>query len=161
MAAPSDFTMDNISGKFSMNKSISDSCDEMWKLQGSSWMARKAAGFAGVTFLFDRHTDSTNVENLDITPIITGGIKAPRDLRVLDFSEKPMENALTGPYFVRTRKVRLSQEKDGEDEFLGKGKCEVQKKERWLEDAVIHARIESTKNGWTLDEASYGLLFEL
>ncbi|KAK7445747.1 hypothetical protein VKT23_014742 [Stygiomarasmius scandens] len=152
MAAPAQVTMAKLSGKFAVNKSLSDSFDDMWRLQGAGWVARKAMNLAGLTLHINHHTDSSGIEHLDITPVVTGGMKASPDFRTLDYSEMQAENPMTGPMLVKTRKVSLSQVKDSEDEEMGKGKCDKEKNEKWLEDLVIHSHVKSTKKVWSNDE---------
>jgi len=174
MAAPAQVTMAKLSGKFAVvrkhftqpfllltmaqNKSLSDSFDDMWRLQGAGWMARKAMNLAGLTLHINHHTDSSGIEHLDITPVVTGGMKASPDFRTLDYSEMQAENPMTGPMLVKTRKVSLSQVKDSEDGELGKGKCDKENNEKWLEDLVIHSHVKSTKKGWSNDEVSLRLV---
>ena len=44
MAAPPEITCTNLTGKFSMNKTLGDNLEPMLVLQGISWPLRKAIG---------------------------------------------------------------------------------------------------------------------
>ena len=53
MASPSEVTITNLSGKFVMNKELSNNIDALLALQGIGWLTRKAIQLATVYLTID------------------------------------------------------------------------------------------------------------
>ncbi|KAF3360272.1 hypothetical protein VdG1_01232 [Verticillium dahliae VDG1] len=130
MAAPANITIKNLSGKWQMNKTLSDSPEPALALQGIGWMVRKAVGLATLTL----HT-------------ATGGVKGTTENRCLDLEFREHADWLFGS--CRGQSDWRSPA-EIEDEFLKKG---------WLEgDAEstgpqgkshVCSHVENVDNGWT------------
>ncbi|KAJ6604510.1 hypothetical protein DFH09DRAFT_1122931 [Mycena vulgaris] len=131
MAVPADFTILNISGKFTMNKAMSGDTDEILRLQGVSWFKRKVISLGTVTLFIKHYKDEDGHERVDIDQTITGGIPGTREERLLTWTERSNEDHLFGAVIGKSRRVQAS---ELEDEFL---------KKDWTADTLEHGLIES------------------
>ncbi|KAI0660483.1 hypothetical protein C8Q70DRAFT_1044452 [Cubamyces menziesii] len=127
MAAPAEMTTRDISGKFTMNKTLSDDSDEILRLQGVSWFTRKAIAMASVYLSVKHYKDENGIEHIDIDQTVTGGIKGTSEYRVLDWTERPHEDHVFGAVLSKSRRVPLAEverewlKKDWEDESFENG----------------------------------------
>lgn len=131
MAAPSSLTTLDLSGQYVMNKSLSDSTDEILRLQGVSWFTRKAIGIATLTLSVKHYKDDAGVEHIDVDQTLTGGIKGTTEIRVLNWEAREHEDHIFGFVVGRSRRIRVE---DIEHEFLRVG---------WLPDTTEHGAINS------------------
>ncbi|KAJ8075087.1 hypothetical protein PM082_019414 [Marasmius tenuissimus] len=158
MAVPPDFCTLDISGRFTMNKTLSDtsSIDSILSAQGVTWMLRKSIGLGTVT-LGIRHyrtpSPSSEEEHIDITETLTpGNIKGTPDRRVLVWDQRvDTEDWIFGPVGGRTRRLAPTTiEGEGEGEGLSDDDVEWMKSgwtEDTIRDGIIHCRDESLKTG--------------
>ncbi|KAJ7108811.1 hypothetical protein C8R44DRAFT_636367 [Mycena epipterygia] len=138
MAVPETYTMLDLSGKFTMNKGLSDgdAFEKMLEHQGVGVLKRKAIGFANPTMCIKHHTAADGVEHIDIEQHIKSGSAPKTETRVLTWAETTNESPLFGSIVTKTRRVNAS---ELDDEFL---------KEGWTADTVeagviqVHARSE-------------------
>ncbi|KAK2005091.1 hypothetical protein LX36DRAFT_2560 [Colletotrichum falcatum] len=155
MAAPATKTIADLSGKWVMNKTLSDSPEPALSLQGIGWMTRKAIGLATVTLTVKQYTAPASppaqgtepVTHIDIDQVATGGLKGTSEERCLDSEFREHSDWMFGS--VRGQSMWMSLD-EIEDEFLKKG---------WLggeAEAVgpagkgyIYSHVESIDNGWT------------
>ncbi|KAF9037076.1 hypothetical protein BJ165DRAFT_574715 [Panaeolus papilionaceus] len=131
MAVPSDFTALNISGKFTMNKTLSDPTDTILSLQGVGWFKRKAINIGTVTLSIKHYKDSSDVERIDIDQTITGGIPGTSEVRILDWQEKEHEDHVFGNFIAKSRRVKVD---ELDVPFLKTG---------WTADTVEHGLIQT------------------
>jgi len=131
MAVPADFTILDLSGKFIMNKTLSDDTDRLLALQGVGWMKRKAISLATITLTIKHYKDDEGHECVDIDQTLTGGIQGTREERILTWEERAKEDSLFGFVVGRSRRVQAS---ELEEEFL---------KKDWTADTLEHGLIES------------------
>ncbi|KAK1221594.1 hypothetical protein PQX77_015607 [Marasmius sp. AFHP31] len=156
MAVPADFRTLDISGRFIMNKTLSDtpSIDNILSAQGVSWMLRKSIGLGTVTLgISHYHTPSPSPsssaeEHIDITETLNpGNIKGTPDRRVLVWDQRvDTDDWIFGPVGGRTRRLAPT------DADIGLVDDDVEwMKSGWTEDTVrdgiIHCRDESLKTG--------------
>ncbi|CRK33349.1 hypothetical protein BN1708_001037 [Verticillium longisporum] len=155
MAAPANITIKNLSGKWQMNKTLSDSPEPALALQGIGWMVRKAVGLATLTLHVKQYegapkppsTATDPVTHIDIDQTATGGVKGTKENRCLDLEFREHADWLFGS--CRGQSDWRSPA-EIEDEFLKKG---------WLEgDAEstgpqgkshVYSHVENVDNGWT------------
>ncbi|KAF9879774.1 hypothetical protein CkaCkLH20_02585 [Colletotrichum karsti] len=158
MAAPASVTIADLSGKWVMNKTLSDSPEPALTLQGIGWMTRKAVGLATVTLTVKQYSASPSppgtgtepVTHIDIDQTATGGLKGTSENRCLDMEWREHSDWMFGSVRGQSRWMAPA---DIEDEFLKKG---------WLEgDAEatgpdgkshIYSHVESIDNGWTASQ---------
>ncbi|RPA91392.1 hypothetical protein L873DRAFT_1819589 [Choiromyces venosus 120613-1] len=140
MAAPPTITSKNLTGKFFMNKTLSDDLDEVLKEQGVSWLIRKAISIATITLDIKHYTEE-GVEHIDIEQSATGGIKGTTENRTLDWKERPHEDYLFGKLTGQSRRIKLE---EVTDEFLKAGWLEGEAKE----DGLVESFVVSV-NGWS------------
>ncbi|KAJ7076569.1 hypothetical protein B0H15DRAFT_593587 [Mycena belliarum] len=131
MAAPSEMSILDITGKFIMNKTLSGETDRILMLQGVGWLKRKAISIGTVTLAVKHYKDADGVEHVDIDQTITGGIPGTREERTLDWTERPHEDSLFGAVAGKSRRVQVS---ELEEEFL---------KKDWTADTLEHGVIQS------------------
>ncbi|TDZ26886.1 hypothetical protein C8034_v007180 [Colletotrichum sidae] len=155
MAAPANITIADISGKWLMNKTLSDSPDPALQLQGIGWFIRKAIGAASVTLHVKQYqappsppaTGTAPVTHIDIDQTATAGLKGTSEQRCLDLEWREHSDWMFGT--VRGQSTFMSPD-EIEDEFLKKG---------WLEGEAeatgpdgkshVYSHVESLDNGWT------------
>ncbi|KAF9015524.1 hypothetical protein BDQ17DRAFT_51031 [Cyathus striatus] len=132
MAVPADFTISNISGKFTMNKSLSDSTDTILRLQGVGWFKRKAISLGTITLYINHYNDSEiDVERIDIDQTITGGIPGTSEKRILDWTGREHEDHLFGAVVGKSRRVKVD---ELDEEWL---------KRDWTEDTLERGVVQS------------------
>ncbi|KAJ6621592.1 hypothetical protein B0H10DRAFT_2214970 [Mycena sp. CBHHK59/15] len=149
MAVPAHFTILDITGKFTMNKTLSDPTDTILTLQGVGWLKRKAIAIGTVTLYIKHYKDGQAIEHVDIDQTITGGIPGTREERTLSWTERSTDDSLFGAVVGKSRRVNAS---ELEEEFL---------KKNWTADTLEHGVIESyvysdtPKSGttWIADQA--------
>ncbi|KAI0029147.1 hypothetical protein K488DRAFT_89017 [Vararia minispora EC-137] len=105
MAAPAEISILNLTGRWIMNKTLSDSSDEILALQGVPWLKRKLIGAATVTLHIKHYKDDAGVEHIDIRQTLTGGIEGNDENRTLDWTMRDQINSLFGPVKGRSRRV--------------------------------------------------------
>jgi len=150
MAAPDSCTTLDLSGKFTMNKTLSDSSDRILELQGVSWLKRSAIAIATITLHVKHYKDEGADEHIDIDQTITGGIPGTSENRTLDWVEREKEDGLFGHVISKSRRLAVA---DITDKHL---------RGEWLpdtvRDAAIHTVAESdtAKSGlvWTAEQVS-------
>ncbi|KAK7468742.1 hypothetical protein VKT23_003245 [Stygiomarasmius scandens] len=133
MAVPTEFTIQNLSGKFTMNKSLSDSHDEILRLQGIGWIKRRAIAVATITLSVNHYKDGNGVEHIDIDQTLTGGIPGTTERRTLDWTERETNDSLFGPVVGKSRRIKNLDE-EIENEFM---------KKSWTNDTVEHGPVHS------------------
>ncbi|KIY61882.1 hypothetical protein CYLTODRAFT_459479 [Cylindrobasidium torrendii FP15055 ss-10] len=146
MSVPTDFTTQNLSGQFTLDKSKSSSLDEVFRLQGVGFVKRKAFGVASVTTYVHHHT-TDGVEHLNLDNVATGGLPGVKERNPLNNVEASNEDS----FFGKTKRTsRRTQINDLSSEWL--------KKAAWTDDTkefgVIH--LSSTggeKKAWTAETA--------
>ncbi|KAG1749845.1 uncharacterized protein EDB91DRAFT_1046447 [Suillus paluster] len=124
MAAPREVTTKNLSGKFIMNKTLSDNSDDILKLQGVSWFKRRAISMFTLTLVVKHYTDEAGIEHVDIDQTLSGGIPGTSEDRILDWEERSESDDVFGAVVGQTKRIKLE---EVEDEFLKSG---------WTEDTI-------------------------
>ncbi|CAH0001095.1 unnamed protein product [Clonostachys byssicola] len=151
MAAPAEKTLKNLTGKWSLNKTLSGSTDALLALQGIGYLTRKGIGLASVTLDVNEYEAAPKPPNA-ATEIFThidieqtaAGLSSTHERRCVDDTWREHEDWLFGKVKGRTRWVALA---EVDDEFLKTG---------WEEEKVgedgknlILSEVESVGNGWT------------
>ncbi|KAN0068836.1 hypothetical protein V8E54_013005 [Elaphomyces granulatus] len=118
MAAPSDLTMDNLTGVWEMDKGLSDDMGPILELQGLSWFLRTAIAFATATMKISEYTDvdpttSKSVVRIDITQTLTGGLAGTTEKRILSWTDREHKDYIFGHVVGRGRLFRGSKDEDG------------------------------------------------
>lgn len=138
MAIPPEITVRNLTGIYTLNRTLSDSSQTVLKMQNIGWVVRQAVAYSTVTVTLQQYTDSEGQNHLDQEQLSTGGIKNFED-RIMDWQWTEKENWIWGKVNGRSRYVKLS---EIEDEYL---------KEGWeggSEGEVVEGYVESLKDGW-------------
>ncbi|KAF4952954.1 hypothetical protein FSARC_12533 [Fusarium sarcochroum] len=146
MAAPAEKTITDLSGKWVLNKQLSDSTDAILSLQGIGYLIRKGIGLATITLDINQYNappkppnTSTDVfTHIDITQSASG-LSSTQENRCLDFTYREHTDWLFGAVKGRSRFIALD---EVEDDFLKKG---------WLVEGdgkFIQSIAENETNGW-------------
>lgn len=132
MAVPASLNIMDISGKYTMNKQLTDPyTDEILRLQGVSWFKRRAISIGTVTLYVKHYRDSEDIEHVDIDQTLTGGIPGTTEKRTLTWKERENDDSLFGAVIGKSRRTTV----DVLDEpFLQKN---------WTEDTLEHGVIQS------------------
>ncbi|KIK80400.1 hypothetical protein PAXRUDRAFT_158818 [Paxillus rubicundulus Ve08.2h10] len=132
MAAPPNVTTKAMGGKFFMNKSLSDSTDEILRLQGVSWLKRQAISMFNLTLSIKHTTDDAGVEHIDVDQTLSGGISGTSENRILDWQERPDEDDIFGAVVGKSRRSAVE---ELTDEFL---------KNDWTQDTIDEGVVLAT-----------------
>ncbi|KZV68705.1 hypothetical protein PENSPDRAFT_652992 [Peniophora sp. CONT] len=106
MAAPAEKTINDLTGKWLMNKSLSDSTDDVLSLQGVGWMKRKIIAAATVTLHVKHYHTEDSIEHVDIRQTVTGGFEGTTENRTLDYVLRAHDDHLFGPIKANSRRVK-------------------------------------------------------
>ncbi|KAM6498951.1 hypothetical protein JOM56_006899 [Amanita muscaria] len=131
MAVPPDFTILDLTGKFVLNKTLSDSVDEILQEQGIGYVLRTAIWYATVYLDIKHYKDDDGVEHIDIAQSFTGGIAGTTERRILYWKFRETEDYIFGPVVGRTRRAKAE---EIEEEFLTKG---------WTKDTYEHGFVQT------------------
>jgi len=96
MASPPEVTIKDLSGKWVMNKTLSDDTDKVLALQGVGWWQRTAIGLATVYLSAKQYIDDSSISHIDIDQTATGGIKGTTENRTLDWNVRTHEDHIFG-----------------------------------------------------------------
>ncbi|KAL7276179.1 hypothetical protein RUND412_000830 [Rhizina undulata] len=141
MAAPKEITTLDLTGQWTMNKTLSEDITEVLTLQNIGWFMRKAIQLATITLHVKHYKDDAGVEHIDIDQTLTGGVKGTTELRELDWTDRDHEDHIFGKTIGKSRRINVE---EVEDEYLRTG---------WLPDTVetgvIDSYVVSEVNNWT------------
>ncbi|KAM6492837.1 hypothetical protein JOM56_010971 [Amanita muscaria] len=148
MAVPADITTLNLTGKYQLNKTLSDDPDAIFKEQGVGWIMRKAIGIASVYLDIKHYKDDNGVEHIEVISTVTGGIPGEEDHRILHWEQTEYKSRVYGSVTCKSKRIKVE---EVEIEHLAKG---------WTEDTVEHGVIyvhtesdtPKSKNTWTFDQ---------
>ncbi|KAJ7609924.1 hypothetical protein FB45DRAFT_804889 [Roridomyces roridus] len=146
MAATSITTVD-VTGKFTLNKTMSGDIGKILAVQGVGWAKRKAATVGTITMSMKHFKDDSGVENLHVHSTVVGGITVGKEERVLDGVERPTDDPLVGPIVNCMKRVAVA---DLTVPFLKDGFTADT-----VENGVIHFSINSqpsNKYSWKLSQ---------
>ncbi|KAJ7108445.1 hypothetical protein C8R43DRAFT_187515 [Mycena crocata] len=120
MAVPATYSTTDLSGKFTLNRSLSDydSLESSMEQQGVGYLKRKAVGLLSATTILKHYKDAAGVEHVDIEQQVTAGPSPKPESRVLDWVEQSIDSPLFGPIAAKTRRVTLA---ELDDDFLKNG----------------------------------------
>ncbi|KAF4453396.1 hypothetical protein F53441_3928 [Fusarium austroafricanum] len=146
MAAPVEKTTSNLTGKWVLNKGLSDSSEPVLALQGIGYLTRKGIGIATITIDVNQYqappkepnTSTDLFTHIDITQSASG-LTSTQENRCLDFNDREHSDWIFGRVKGRSRFVTLDQV---EDDFLKQG---------WLVEGdgqFVESIAESVDNGW-------------
>lgn len=108
MASPPEININNLSGKYVMDKKLSDDPDALLALQGISWFTRKTISLATVVLTIKEYTDKDGVTHIDIASNASN-ISTSYENRTLDFESRPFKDKIFGNVEGRSRLIDLSQ----------------------------------------------------
>lgn len=101
MAAPSTVGPSNMSGTYTLNKTLSDSMEAVLKMQGVGWLVRQAAAFSNITVTMRQYVKD-GVMCLDVEQVSTGGLKSQEE-RVLNWQWREKDDRIWGRVKGRAR----------------------------------------------------------
>ncbi|EED24525.1 conserved hypothetical protein [Talaromyces stipitatus ATCC 10500] len=120
MAAPSDITLQNLNGKYTMNKTLSSDTDAILSLQGIGWVTRRVIGLATITLHIKEYVEPNNDDpanapatKIDIGQFLTGGIEASPEYRITDWRAREHDDRIFGKIVGQSRLIRGSKGADG------------------------------------------------
>lgn len=106
------------------NDSLSDSSDEILRLQGVPWFTRRAISMFTLTLRVKHTTDAVGVEHIDIDQTLSGGIPGTSENRPLDWQERTDHDHVFGYVTEKARRIPVE---EVTDTFL---------KEDWTQDTI-------------------------
>ncbi|GAP91654.1 hypothetical protein SAMD00023353_6900130 [Rosellinia necatrix] len=102
MAAPASKHIGDLSGKWTLNKTLSDPTDPALALQGTGWLVRKGIGAATVGINVRQYTDEAGTVHIDID-MTASGLTGTREARTLDWTPREHKDWLFGRLHGRSR----------------------------------------------------------
>ncbi|TFL06798.1 hypothetical protein BDV98DRAFT_164972 [Pterulicium gracile] len=149
MAAPETISILDITGKWVMNKTLSDNPDELLGLQGVGLITRKIIGVVTITQGIKHFKDENGVEHVDNDQSFAGGLASTKEERI--YSNVTTEHAdhLYGPMKNTSWRCPVA---DIEHEYLKTG---------WTEDTIKHGTLRTVSvsdvakgniKQWTADQ---------
>ncbi|KAK0760144.1 hypothetical protein N5P37_007224 [Trichoderma harzianum] len=151
MAAPSSKTTKNLNGKWTMNKTLSDSSEPVLSLQGVGYLIRKGISLATITIEVEQYegppkppnTAADVVTHIDIKQSASG-LSSTQENRCFDNFPRDHTDWLFGTVTGRSRWVSLD---EVTDEFLKKG-WEVEGEGQ----SFITNIAENKEKGWVAEQ---------
>ncbi|KAI0394811.1 hypothetical protein F5Y17DRAFT_426248 [Xylariaceae sp. FL0594] len=108
MAAPASKTISDLSGKWVLNKTLSDSVDSALALQGIRWLTRKAIGVATVEIEVKQYTDEEGKVHVHIEQTASK-LSSTTEKRTADWQPREHSDWLFGRVEGRTRFITAEQ----------------------------------------------------
>lgn len=105
MAAPPGVTIRALSGKFMINKILSDNPDSLFALQGLSWFTRTAIGLATIILTIREYKEAGKI-HINITSLATG-LSSTRETRTMDWRDESHQDIVWGKVVQRSRMINL------------------------------------------------------
>lgn len=139
MAVPSTVNTQNLSGIYTLNRTLSDSSQAMLEMQNVGFFIRQAVQYSNITVSLKQYTHpDTGSQHLDQEQVSTGGVRNVED-RVMDWEWTDKSNWIWGMVHGRSRYVEIAAV---DDEWLREG---------WGEDGgeMVEMFAESDKDGWS------------
>ncbi|KAL9107681.1 MAG: hypothetical protein Q9227_007488 [Pyrenula ochraceoflavens] len=157
MAVPPDMTIENLNGKFRMNKDLCKKTNEMLKVQGIGMITRTAIGYASVTLHINNYVEG-DVRKIDIDQTVIGGLKGTSEKRSCDWNERAHHDHIFENVKGRTRLVHGLENIDVQTHLPDGSKDS--KDVEWLcnsdfldKDGVfLQSWVESTDKNWTAEQ---------
>lgn len=148
MAAPSEKTLQSLSGKWTLNKTSSDDFTKILAIQGVNILIRKAASAASI----HQTIEQPNAQHIEAAQSVTSGkIPGTTEKYILDWEWRSNDDPLFGKVEGRSRWLDVDEAKS-----LGIGDGE------WIEGdsegKIMHAQGRAANGKW---EASHLWGFEL
>ncbi|PCG89368.1 Hypothetical protein PENO1_104430 [Penicillium occitanis (nom. inval.)] len=108
MAAPSDISIENLTGVWMLDKKLSTDSDPLLALQGINWVVRKAIGMTEVTvkikhFEAPSPTTGSTINQIAISQSTNVNLGGTNETRYLDWQEYPQEDHIFGKTIVQSR----------------------------------------------------------
>ncbi|CAI7636924.1 unnamed protein product [Penicillium glandicola] len=108
MAAPESITIDDLTGRWSMNLKLSDSYDSILKIQGVNWLTRKVLNVGSITMTIKQHIDEAGLTHLTIDSKSGSGLPGSTENRLLNNETRHANHPLFGKITGRTAWVNLA-----------------------------------------------------
>ncbi|PHH72921.1 hypothetical protein CDD82_5735 [Ophiocordyceps australis] len=151
MAAPPNKTINNLSGKWALNRQLSDSLDAGLSLQGINFLFRKAIGVASITIQVNQYQAPPRPPSqaegtytaIDIDQSASG-LSSTQELRCLDDVSREHRDWLFGTVMSRSSWTSLDKV---DDDFLRKG-WDVDQADAG-NTALVRTLAENEDYGWT------------
>jgi hypothetical protein len=157
MAAPPESSCRNLTGKFVLNKTISDDIDALLTLQGIGWWTRKAIGLATVVLTIKEYTKEGLI-HIDITQVASG-LSTTQEDRILNWTEILHDDKIFGQVRGKSRiamKDNFNMAGPGGPDdatFLQGLKLKDMKTDSaFLDEEHVQSYVESVKGGWTAEQ---------
>ncbi|KAK3938594.1 hypothetical protein QBC46DRAFT_410038 [Diplogelasinospora grovesii] len=106
MATPSDVLMQDLTGSWTLSKTLSDPFDRVFAIQGIPWIIRKVVSIATLSLKATQQVDESGTKTLVFTQaasVAIGGLSEENEVRVLDWREEFHSSTLFGTSSHRSR----------------------------------------------------------
>jgi len=102
MAVPANTTTQDLSGTYTMNKTLSDSSQAILKMQNVPFIIRQAVQYSSIAVTLQQYADGRGTVHVDQEQVSTGGVRNNEE-RVLDNQVALRENKVWGKVRSRSR----------------------------------------------------------
>lgn len=134
-SAPASVTDADLSGIWTLSKTLSDDTEPLFILQGIGYLLRKAAKIGKVSLKIE-HASAATPPTLTMTIIPPGGFKGATNVRRLDGEPEQERNFMFGQISM-TYRVKKKGDVTG-----------YHAEEEWIGENILEEIIESTGAGW-------------
>ncbi|KAK0645435.1 hypothetical protein B0T16DRAFT_411167 [Cercophora newfieldiana] len=137
MAAPNDMNIHNLSGKWALNRSLSDDISPVLALQGVNWIVRAALSRAPISLTISHvRNEASGVETVTTTQHSMG--RVTQEERALDWTETTSSHPIFGQIVTKSRISAL------DDSKLKPFLCQ-----NWEDNTSEVIEAQSVGPGWT------------
>jgi len=136
MSAPPILTIRDLSGKYILNKRLSDSTDKIFREQGVGWVSRWRLSKAQIVTAWIRHFRERGREYLEIDEMFHKRDSTTRERYALDGMPLELNDVCGRPAVSRGWRIRTT---DIQDQFLKRG---------WVNDVLSHGAIYTKVEGY-------------
>ncbi|KIM32644.1 hypothetical protein M408DRAFT_326418 [Serendipita vermifera MAFF 305830] len=156
MAVPENMTTSDLTGQFVLNKTLSDSTDQILMLQGVPWYTRKIIAVATITVNMSHYIgEEDTFEHIDTKQTLTGGIKGTEENRT--FSGLPREHSdyLFGTVIGISKRIpwKNAPPEVADNAFLREGWTQdTTEAEKGVIFTTASSKTEETGKTWTADQ---------
>ncbi|ETN45893.1 uncharacterized protein HMPREF1541_00074 [Cyphellophora europaea CBS 101466] len=159
MASPREISCTNLTGKFSMNKSLGDDLDAMLALQGISWFLRKIIGATTPAITVKEYKDDQGKWHIDILSVASG-LSSQQENRTLDWTERDHKDRIFGNMRGKSRMFKTGdfqmEGPGGEDDaaFLRAERLKDGSPSKFVDDEHVQSWVvnQDAGYGWTAEQ---------
>ncbi|KIM32643.1 hypothetical protein M408DRAFT_326417 [Serendipita vermifera MAFF 305830] len=156
MAVPDNMTTSNLTGQFTLNKTLSDPTDRILMLQGVPWYIRQVVSFATLTINMSHYiSEEDTFEHIDTKQTLTGGIKGTEENRIFSGITREHKDYIFGTVIENSKRFPWKNpppEVAGNKFLLEGWTQDTMEAENGVLFTTGSSKTEETNKTWTVDQ---------